>query len=131
MGNGNGGGKPSGRNRVLKPGQGMPQGIHLGPGTINDKEIGFRQDLELDVVMAQNLQQVIMMAGDIPKKYHAVEGFQDAPAKERHTKEALALHDDFVEMQIRLMRGIRSKIKKCAPFSGMKDLKFSNPKTDE
>jgi len=111
-------------NNILRPGQNMPQGHVLGPGGMDVKEMELREALHLDYAMASNLQQGIMMAGDIVKKYDPDGPFSDVPERERQRTEGAQLTSDLTEMQLRLLRSIRKKTKKCKPFSGMKDLKF-------
>lgn len=117
----------NGHGRLLRPGEGISQGQVLGQGGMGPKELELRQKMEFNLVMASNLQQAIAVAGDMVKKYNKENpNYMDAPEGERHRAEALDVHEDFVEMQLRMLRTIRGQMKKCSPFSGMKDLKFKD-----
>jgi len=114
----------NGKAKILKPGQNVPQGQILGPGGMDARELELRRELEYDYVMSTNLQQAVAMAGDLVKKFQT-DAFADSPEGGRQLQEALELHKDLAEMQLRILRVIRRKTKKCEPFSKMKDLKFS------
>lgn len=114
MGGGNG------KRRMLSPGENVQQGQLLGPGQMDVKD----RELQSSYGMASNLHQVVAMAGDLVKGLDPEGPFRDSPERERQLKEALEVRKDFVEMELRILRTIRGQTKKCAPFKGMKDLKF-------
>ena len=119
----------NGGSRPLKPGQNVHQGQVLGQGGMEAKEMELREDLNKDLMMLSPLQQSLSYAGAIVTKL-TVTGedstFQDSPERERQLSEAMDVHKDFVEMEIRLLKTIRRKMKKCAPFKDMKDLKLGD-----
>ena len=114
----------NGKAKILMPGQEMPQGQILAPGGMTQKEAELRNSLGQEYQMSTNLQQAVAMAGDLVKKFQ-LEPFEKSPERDRQLREALELHKDLAEMQLRILRVIRRKTKKCEPFSKMTDLKFS------
>lgn len=121
MGNG------KGKFRKVQPGQEVAQGQILGQGGMEAREMQVREDLNLDLMLVPPLQQGVTLAAAIVKRFTITEEdttFEDSPDRERQLAEAMQLHADFVEMDLRLLATIRSKMKKCSPFSKMKDLKF-------
>jgi len=120
MGGGNG------KKRLLMPGQNVTQGQELRPGAPTPQEMENRQKLEMELIMLGNVHQARIAAGDVAKTLHSVEAFADAPDRDRQLQEALLIHRDYAEAQLRILKTVRSKLKKCAPFKGMKDLKFGS-----
>jgi len=116
----------NGHGRMILPGQGVPQGQVLGQGGLDPKELELRHKLEYNLVLASNLQQSLAMSGDLVKKYKETGNYDDVPEGSRHLAEALAVHEDLAEMQLRMLRTLRGQFKRCAPFKGMQDLKFTD-----
>jgi len=116
----------NGKKRLLMPGEALAQGQELRPGAPTPQEMENRQKLEMDLIMLGNIHQARVSAGDLVKTFHTVEAFQDAPDGERQHQEALLIHRDLAEAHLRMLKSVRSKLKKCAPFKGMKDLKFGS-----
>jgi len=107
------------------PGQQAPQGQVVGQGGMSASEVQARTEYEFAVMMSRQLQTELVIAADLVETYSANECFKDSVYAKRLAKEALSVHSDLAEMQVRMLQTVRSKLKKCAPFSGMKDLKFS------
>jgi len=118
MGNGKG-------PKLLMPGQQAPQGQVVGQGEMSATEVQARTEFEFAIMMSRQIQYELVIAADLVETYSGNESFTVARDAKRLAEEALGVHTDLAEMQIRMLRTVRSKLKKCAPFSGMNDLKFS------
>jgi len=118
--------------RILgEGGGGIPQ---LG-GPITQEELANRQKMEMDLVMVQNIQQALVMCGDLVRvtgeETDNLKAFKNVPDREVHNKQALALHADLSEMQIRMLETFRKSLKDCAPFCHIKGLNLRDIRSKE
>jgi hypothetical protein len=96
------------------------------PGGMTREELEKRQELEYDLVMAQNVQKALLMSSNLADNYSNNKVFEKMPDREKIGKEAMLLHSDFARMQVVLLESIRKKVKECSLFSGRKDLKLTD-----
>jgi hypothetical protein len=112
----------SGGRMLDNPGGGIPQ---LG-GPITQEELANRQKMEMNLVMVQNIQQALVMAGDLVRvtgeETENLKAFINVPDREVHNKQALKLHADLSEMQILMLEKFRKSLKDCSPFCNIKGL---------